>query len=101
MFRPLVNKYPNELFVYMDDILIATGGDLQRHRLIVHDVLDLLEVESYFLKPSKCVFEQPQVEYLGLIVNGDHILPDPKKLAGLQDWPHELTKVKEVRSILG
>jgi hypothetical protein len=101
MFRPLVNKYPNELFVYMDDILIATGGDLQRHRLIVHDVLDLLEVESYFLKPSKCVFEQPQVEYLGLIVNGDHILPDPKKLAGLQDWPRELMKVKEVRSILG
>jgi hypothetical protein len=58
MFQPLVNKYPNELFVYMDDILIATEDDLQRHRLIVHDVLDLLEVESYFLKPSKCVFEQ-------------------------------------------
>jgi hypothetical protein len=41
------------------------------------------------------------VEYLSLIINGDHILPDPKKLAGLQDWPHELTKVKEVCSILG
>jgi hypothetical protein len=82
-------------------LLIATGDDLQRHRLIVHDVLDLLEVELYFLKPSKCVFEQQQVEYLGLIINGNHILPDPKKLAGLQDWPHELTKVKEVRSILG
>jgi hypothetical protein len=41
------------------------------------------------------------VEYLGLIIDGDHILPNPKKLAGLQDWPHELTKVKEVRSILG
>jgi hypothetical protein len=101
MFQPLINKYPNELFVYMDDILIATEDDLQRHHLIVHDVLDLLEVESYFLKPSKCVFEQRQVEYLGLIVDGDHILPDPKKLARLQDWPRELTKVKEVRSILG
>jgi hypothetical protein len=85
----------------MDDVLIATGDDLQRHRLIVHDVLDLLEIELYFLKPSKCVFEQQQVEYLGLIINGDHILPDPKKLARLQDWPRELTKVKEVHSILG
>ncbi len=28
MFRRLTNKYPTELFVYMDDILIATGGDL-------------------------------------------------------------------------
>jgi len=28
MFRRLTNKYPTKLFVYMDDILIATGGDL-------------------------------------------------------------------------
>jgi hypothetical protein len=54
----------------MDDILIATGEDLSRHRLIVHDVLDLLESESYFLRPSKCVFEQRRVEYLGVIVDG-------------------------------
>jgi hypothetical protein len=28
MFRALTCKYPTELFVYMDDILIATGEDL-------------------------------------------------------------------------
>jgi len=28
MFQCLTNKYPTELFVYMDNILIATGGDL-------------------------------------------------------------------------
>jgi hypothetical protein len=70
MFHLLTHKYPTELFVYMDDILIATGEDLLRHRLIVHDVLDLLESESYFLHPSKCVFEQRRVEYLGVIVDG-------------------------------
>ena len=101
MFRHLTNKYPTELFVYMDDILIATGGDLPRHRQIVHEVLDLLEEESYFLKPSKCVFEQPQIEYLGIIVNGDHIKIDPVKADGLCDWPWDLKTLKEVRSALG
>ena len=42
-------QYPNELFVYMDDILVATNDDLARHRQIVHQVLDKLEEESYFL----------------------------------------------------
>ena len=32
MFRPLTNKYPTELFVYVDDVLIATKGDETRHR---------------------------------------------------------------------
>jgi Reverse transcriptase (RNA-dependent DNA polymerase) len=57
LFRPLKDKYPGMLFVYMDDILIATTDDLPLHRRIVHDILDLLEKESFFLKPSKCKFE--------------------------------------------
>ena len=49
MFHGLVNKYPTELFVYMDDILIATKNDLPRHRQIVDKVLKLLARESDFL----------------------------------------------------
>ena len=49
MFREMKMRYPTELFIYMDDILIATGDDLVCHRQIVHEVLDKLEEESYFL----------------------------------------------------
>ncbi len=49
MFREMKMRYPNELFVYMDDILIATSDNLSQHQLIVHQVLDKLEEESYFL----------------------------------------------------
>jgi hypothetical protein len=96
MFHSLTQKYPSELFVYMDDILIATGKDLARHRLIVHDVLDLLESESYFLCPSKYVFEQRRVEYLGVIMDGSRLMPDPTKIAGLRDWPRTLHSVTDV-----
>jgi Reverse transcriptase (RNA-dependent DNA polymerase) len=31
LFHPLKDKYPGMLFVYMDDILIATSDDLPLH----------------------------------------------------------------------
>ena len=96
MFRDLVNKYLSEQFVYMDDILISTNGDLDRHRQIVDDVLELQAKESYFLRLSKCIFEQTRIEYLGLIVDGNKLAIDPVKAKGLNDWPRTLNKVKEV-----
>src|ERR1700744_3817456 len=89
------------VFVYMDDILIATPDDLAVHRPIVHEVLDVLEKESLFLHPEKCVFETKCVEYLGLILEGDSIGVDPAKVDGLKSWPCVLKNVKEVRSTLG
>jgi len=101
MFRPLMNKYPTELFVYVDDVLIATKGDVTRHRTIVDEVLDLLAIESYFLRPAKCTFEQTRVDYLGIVVENNQLSPDPKKTDALKTWPRTLTTVREVRSILG
>src|SRR6202158_968983 len=100
-FRRLMDRYPTELHVYMDAILIATTDDLVHHRQIVDDVLDLLEEESYFLRASKCVFEQRRVEYLGVILDGGTITIDPSKMDGLRDWPRTLTTVKQVHSVLG
>ncbi len=31
MFREMKMQYPNELFVYMDGILVTTNDDLARH----------------------------------------------------------------------
>ncbi len=101
MFKPLMDKYPHELFVYMDDILIATTDDLPRHRQIVHEVLDLMEFESYFLKPAKCSFEQSNMEYLGIVVSGDSLTIDPAKIEGISHWPRDLKNLKQVRSTLG
>jgi hypothetical protein len=71
MSKSLTDKYPTELFIYVDNILIATSDDLERHHQIVHDVLDLLTEESYFLCPTKCTFEQSHITYLGIIVDSN------------------------------
>jgi RNase H-like domain found in reverse transcriptase len=100
LFRPLKDKYPGMLFVYMDDILIAMTDDLPLHRRIVHDVLDLLESESFFLKPSKYKFERLTIDYLGIVVSDGAISIDPTKCDGLATWPEQLATVKQVRSTL-
>jgi hypothetical protein len=43
IFGPLKDRYPGCIFVYMDDILIATNDNEELHRRIIHEVLDLLE----------------------------------------------------------
>ncbi len=101
MFREMKMQYPNELFVYMDDILIATNDNLTRHRQIVHQVLDKLEEESYFLQPTKCEFEKEKINYLGVVISHERIHIDPIKVKGLRQWPRSLGTLKQVRSTLG
>ena len=83
IFAPLKQKYPGLIFCYMDDILITTGEDIELHRRIVHNVLDLLEQESLFCKLSKCQFEQCLIMYLGIVVEVGTIRIDPTKINGL------------------
>jgi len=65
-----------EVVIYMDDILIATPNDVPHHQQLVHQVLDKLEEQDLFLKPEKCTFEVPEVEYLGLIIGGGKVCMD-------------------------
>jgi hypothetical protein len=67
----------------------------------VHEVLDLLEKESFFLKPAKCKFEQQLINYLGIVVTKGTVWIDPTKQNGLAAWPRQLTSVKQVCSTLG
>jgi hypothetical protein len=89
------------VFVYMDDILIATIDDLALHRRIVHKTLDLLAKESFFLKSLKCKFEQKSIDYLGIVVKDGKVRIDPTKQNGLAAWPQTLLSVKQVHSTLG
>ena len=101
IFAPLKRKYPGVIFCYMDDILIATGEDLELHQHIVHGVLDLLKQESLFCKISKCQFEQRSITYLGIVVKAGTIRIDPTKINGLLSWPRKLTIVKQLCFTLG
>ena len=46
-----------KVIIYMDDILIAMEDDIEKHRKLVHKVLEQLAKLDLYLKPSKCQFE--------------------------------------------
>ena len=96
---PLQIKYGTKCFkVYLDDVLIATGKDdpTELHDQIVLEWLAICRKYQLFLQTEKCKFKQKQVDYLGLIIDGDKICPDPTKLKGLTKWPETLTSKGEV-----
>jgi Reverse transcriptase (RNA-dependent DNA polymerase) len=86
IFGPLKKKYPKYLHWYMDDILITMPDDKKLHREIVHQVLNVLEQESLFLKAKKCRFEQQEVDFLGYVISQGTIKVDPSKRHRLDEW---------------
>ena len=96
MFREMKMHYPTELFIYMDDILIATCDNINQHQQITHKVLDKLQEESYFLQLAKCEFKKEKVDYLGVVISKERIHINPMKVKGLANWPRELHMIKQV-----
>jgi hypothetical protein len=102
ILEPIINLFQGkgtEIIVYMDDILIATSESLEQHREAVHEVLDILEQNDLFIKPEKCIWEAPRVDYLGLILERGITRMDPAKVKGVANWPTP-SSVKQVRSFL-
>ena len=97
IFRDLL--LTEQLVIYMDDLLIFTD-DLATHRIITRQVLTTLQKHHLFLKPEKCFFEVPEIEFLGVIISHGNIRMDPKKIEALQSWPTPQSK-KEVQQFLG
>ncbi|KAG2228352.1 hypothetical protein INT45_011144 [Circinella minor] len=85
--------------VYLDDVLLHTK-DLQQHLTRLKELLALLDKYNLRLSLKKCQFLQKQVNYLGFVIMGNGIKPDPKKTAAIAKW--EVPQyTKEVQKFLG
>ena len=98
IFRDLINE--GYVTIYMDDILIHTPNNVNLHRRVVNDVLQILADNDLYLKPQKCQFEVTEVEYLGVIISEDRIAMDPIKVNGIKNWKRPTT-LRELRAFLG
>jgi hypothetical protein len=83
----------------MDDIFLF-APDKTTLAKNTRKVLDRLQDNDLFLKPTKCEFNKTKVEYLGMVIEEGKISMDSGKLKGIQDWPIPTT-VKQVWAFLG
>jgi hypothetical protein len=72
---------------YIDDIIIATKGSVEKHRRQVGKVGDLLLKNQMCIDIDQCVFEQKEASFFGFIVSGQDIRMDPAKAQDIVHWP--------------
>ena len=88
-----------ELFVYMDDIVIYAAS-LEEHERKYKLLIDRLRKANLKLQPDKCEFLKTEVTYLGHVISKDGVRPDPKKLDAVRHFPRPKTP-KNIKQFLG
>ena len=104
IFQRLMDEVLGELLwktviVYLDDIIVFTR-DWEEHLRVLSQVIDKLHDAGLRISPTKSDFCFGELLYLGHIVSGDTVKPNPKKVRAIEQVPRPMT-VKEVRSFLG
>ena len=80
---------PGIAFAYCDDVIIATGGDLDEHLQAVGSVFDKLIQAGFAVRCDKVHLAMKQVMYLGFLVGENGTKPHPSKTAALMDMTVE------------
>ncbi|XP_058858757.1 uncharacterized protein K02A2.6-like [Acipenser ruthenus] len=85
--------------VYLDDILI-TGRTEQEHLANLEEVLHRLSQSGMRIKKDKCVFQAPEVIYLGHKIDAAGLHPVEEKVRAISEAPAPKS-VTELKSFLG
>ena len=100
LMNDILGRYlRNFVLVFFDDILIYSKT-WEEHLQHIRQVLALLQLNSVFLKKSKCSFGQTKVGYLGHIISDQGVIVDPEKIEAITSWPQPVT-VKQLKGFLG
>ena len=87
------------VFVYLDDILVASPSHSQ-HLLDVRSVLSRLHAAGLSVNRKKCVLAQPSVKFLGHEVSAAGVIPLPTKVDAIEAMPQPTTK-EDLQRFLG
>ena len=91
-FQKYINKILAEkldifVIVYLDDILIYTEDDGDRHVVVVRWVLEQLRKLLLYANLKKCQFHQDKVWFLSYVVSSKSICMEDKRIEAVKQWP--------------
>jgi transposase InsO family protein len=84
---------------FVDDVLVW-GNTQEEHDERLAEVLKRFRDVGFTFNPLKCEFSKPAVMFLGHLVDGHTVRPNPEKVSVIQKFPVP-TSSDEVRRLLG
>ena len=85
--------------VHIDDILVP-GKTPEEHDQRLWKVLQRIRQAKLTLNREKCLFRQPRVTFLGHVIDGNGVLPDPEKTKAIRELPAP-TSISQLRRFMG
>ena len=87
------------IFVYLDDILVASSNEAE-HLEHLNLLFKRLKEYGLIINPKKCKFGVSSIDFLGHHVNKDGILPLPSKVQAIRDFPRP-SSIKGLQEFTG
>jgi len=98
LLAPFLHRFA---IVFFDDILVYSDS-LPSHLHHLETIFQTLLQGKFYLKRTKCMFAQTQLEYLGHLVFGKGVEPEPSKVRAMVQWPTlAMASPKELHAFLG
>jgi transposase InsO family protein len=84
---------------FVDDVLVW-GNTKEEHDERLKEVLRRFEASGFVFNPTKCEFGKTEVMFLGHLVDGTRVRPNPQKVAAVKEFPTPQC-ADDVRRLLG
>lgn len=99
MHKVIPHHLHERVFVYLDDLLIMTPT-FDEHLSLLSEVADRLARAGLTINVEKSHFLLNEIDYLGYVVSGGSLRPNPDKVRAIAEFPIP-KNVKQVRRFLG
>jgi len=98
----LVGLQGNEVFVYLDDIVVYARS-LEEHKIKIEKLMQRLKEANLQLQPEKCQFLRHEVVYLGHVISSMGVKPDPDKVIAVKNFPipRDRNNIKQFLGLIG
>ncbi|XP_037831836.1 uncharacterized protein LOC112451161 [Kryptolebias marmoratus] len=87
------------VFVYLDDILVASCS-AEQHIFHLREVFQRLAAHGLIVNPAKCQFGLPVIDFLGHRISASGAVPLPNKVQAVSNFPQPQS-VKALQEFLG
>ena len=89
-FMDSIFRGVNCIFVYLDDLLVFSDTP-QQHLQDLATVFQILHAHNLRISLSKCVFCQPQIEFLGHLITPQGVSPPSGRVQAICEFPQPIS----------